>query len=727
MSNSDLTLGQIIGNTGQVPDAVGESDARETRTAPMGDVVAEVNDKYSRWRTDRRPLEATWFYNAALVRGLNNVKFNPVMNMLESQKTPAHRSRENLNLILPKVKAKLSKFLKSRAIPVVAAASTDHEDILNAKATTKVLEYLWRKLNLEQLYEEALLWSMQTGKAFWWFYWDAKATARVQEDGALGKPVIHNIPLGDPGVDLGTAFELLVSDPGITRIQAQPEIMRVKVRPAADVEKEFELPQGTIEAELKESELFQYQKQIAQLGAKASVGMSVDRNSSKDEAAKHVVVKELFTKPCARYPEGRYVAVAGNQWLNQPKPGPEGEPPAGKFAPLPFDLANTGSPYPVVEFSDTLTAGQFWPTTMVEQLAGPQRLYSRLRNALDEQMKLQMHPWIFVPKQANVHPNAFGSEAGQKIPYNFQPGMPAPNQWIVRPEAIVSDVYRVLDILRGEMDLISNLYPAAMGQKGATSGFETNLLQEAAESVHAPDIRRNELSLKDAAFKLRRLAKLGYDVPRLISITGRDNAPEVFEFSAEQIDEHADIHIDTGSALPSQKHAKIEAILKLDERQVFGPVGDPQRNRKLLRALDIGSSQEDVDLVGQDEDHARLENLAFTRGEAVEDPMPWENHDVEYEIHTALLKSPEIKSWPPEQRAALVRHVILHVKWKNPQNALQLAAVFGMQDVVAEIQQTMFIQQQFAQPAAPAGAGAPQGGGEQAQPAPSAPPAPPAA
>jgi hypothetical protein len=379
---------------------------------------------------------------------------------------------------------------------------------------------------------------------------------------------------------------------------------------------------------------------------------------------------------------------------------------------LPFQLHNTKSPFPVVEFADMITAGQFWPTTMVEQLAGNQRQFSRLRNQVDEQLKLQTHPWIFIPKQANIHQGAFSSEAGQKIPYNFQPGMPQPQQWIVRPEPIVGDVYKVMEIIKSENDMMTNLYPAAMGAAAGTSGFDTNLLQEAADSVHAPDIRRNELSLRDAAFKIRRLAKMGYDVPRLISIVGRDSSPDVFEFSQEQIDEHANITIDTGSSLPDQKHARIETILKLDERQAFGPIGDPQRNRKLLRALDIGSSQEDVDLVGTDEDHARLENLAFTRGEPVEDPMPWENHDVEYEIHTALLKSPEIKGWPPQQRAALVRHVILHVKWKNPQNALQLAAVFGMMDVVAEIQQTMMIQQQFAQPPVAPN----QGGGEQQAP-----------
>jgi hypothetical protein len=714
--NTNLSIGEIATmNGGEVPDTIVRKDpnaplATTDTTTDDEDaaLIAEVDAFYATARSDRRPYEVQWFVNAALIRGLHASKFNPITNQLETSPVPTHRSNDALNLVLPKVKAKLSKMLKSRAIPVVTPASTDYEDVLNAKGSTKALEYQWQRLSLEQKYEEVVLLSMVFGKAFWWIYWDAKATGQVREDQIIGKPMVHDIELGDVGVEVDDAFGLLVGDMGIMRLNDQPKIMRVKARHVADAEKLWEVEPGTLTAEVKESELFQYQRQIAALGARATTGYGMRGAMKGDEQATHTIVKELFEAPCAKYPEGRYIVVASGKVLHK-----------AQF--LPFDLGSSSFPYPAVEFCDTLSPGQFWPTTMVEQLSTPQKRYNRMMNQLDEEVKLHTHPWIFVPKQAQVHQDAFGSEAGQKIPYNFQPGMPPPEQWIVRPGNVNQDIYRIIDMTMQHFDIMSNLYPAAIGAAGATSGFDTNLLQEAADSVHAPDIRRNELALRQAAFIIRRIMKMGWDIPRLITVMGRDNAPEAMEFYNEQIDEHANIVIDTGSALSDMKAARLEQILKLDERQAFGPPGDPQRNRKLLRLLDMGSYGEQTDLIGQAEEHARLENLAFIRDAMVEDPMPWEDHDVEYEIHTNLLQSPQIQSWPPVQRAKLVAHVILHTAWKNPQHALMLAMVFQMQDVIAKIQNIQQIQAMAMAPQGPpqqAPQGQPSGAEAQAQPAP---------
>src|SRR5581483_7576020 len=71
-----------------------------------------------------------------------------------------------------------------------------------------------------------------------------------------------------------------------------------------------------------------------------------------------------------------------------------------------------------------------------------------------------------------------------------------------------------------------------------------------------------------------------------------------------------------------------------------------------------------------------------------------------YEFHTDQLKSPEIKTWTPEQRQELVRHLILHARFINPQNALMLAQQFGFADLVQQIMPMV-----TGAPSAPAGPG----------------------
>src|SRR5690606_8649515 len=107
---------------------------------------------------------------------------------------------------------------------------------------------------------------------------------------------------------------------------------------------------------------------------------------------------------------------------------------------------------------------------------------------------------------------------------------------------ISGDVWNLINYYDRMFDEISQIFPASEGSTaGATSGFQSNLLQEASDGVHAPDVREDELTLQEAAWKIRRLCKLAYDVPRLFSILGENSMPEVMEFSRSQINEFAEV------------------------------------------------------------------------------------------------------------------------------------------------------------------------------------------
>ena len=681
-------------------------------------LVAEVNEKYVLWRNHRRPHEIQWFLNAAFVRGMHYVVWNDALQRLELKDAPTHRQRLVVNLVLPKYKARQAKFLKQRSVPLVIPASTDREDKMDARATQKALDYIFRKLEFEKKYKQTLNWANTAGKGFLWFYWDPKATARVAIRNSLDQVETVEAPLGDVCIEVGSPFEVIPSDPGLASIGDQPEIMRIRKMDLADVKSRYPKESGNLQGESMIGEPFQYQQQIATLNAKGQAGLTFMSGTSEASASQSgkITLKELFTKPNANFPKGRYVVVAGDTLLRYQEE-------------LPYGFDKYSNPYPCVEFPDMEMAGQFWPTTVVEQLIGPQKEYNLMRSKIAEQIRMMAHPKVVAPVQSQWPEGAWTAEAGEVVRVLAFPGLWEPK--IVAPGNIAQDVWNAMNMTKEEFDLISNIYPASQGnQAGTNSGFQVNLLQEAVDSVHAPDIRAHELAIEEACYKIRSLMKDGYTEPRLLAVAGRNAQPEIFEFSQSNIDPFAEIVVRSGSGLSQSPAVRTQQVMELGNAGWLGDPNDPETKRRVLNQIDVGGISELQQRNRVDEDQASLENTEIKSGRNFPTPMPWDNHDIHYTEHTDMMKSPEFKEWEETSQQALVAHTILHVKFIDPNKAMQLAQELGMTEVLSYLQAQ---QAATAPPQPPAGPpeGAPPQGGEGppppqgGQPGPQGPPPPP--
>lgn len=664
-------------------------------------LAAETREKRLRWRTERQVHEQEWFINAAMFRGNQYVEWDDRFQRLQVPKAPPHRVRLKINRLQAKIRARLSKFLKNRPRPIVVPATNEYQDYLNAKATQRVLDYLWRKLRLEHKYKDALLWAMVAGKGFWWFHWDPTSIARVVSKNEAGIPVYSDEPLGDPQIEVGSPFEVLVADPGIPDIADQPEIMRIKLRKLEDMRARYPELADKFQASEGEESFFTYERQIAGLNPYSF------SSGAKENRQDLVLVTEHFIAPCAKYERGQYRVLVGDVTAKVEDS-------------LPYGFADLPNPFPVVEFFDVKVPGQYWCPTVCAQLIDLQREYNLMRSKLAENLRLMAHPKIIVAKQHQLPKSSWTSEAGEIIEYVAIPNLPPPAPWV--PPNVAADLWRNVELLQKEFDDVTQIFPASEGRVGtATSGFQTNLLQEATDSVHAPDIRQAEISIEEASLKLRRMAKLGYDVPRLISAAGRDYAPEIFEFVSDQIDEMADVIVEVGSALPTLKAAKQDAVMNLFKVGMFGDPADPQVRGKAMSLLELGSLEEGFDFQKTDENQSRMENKTIGEGSPIDIPHFWENHQVHYDVHTHMLKSPESKGWRPEQTRALIAHTILHARFINPQSAMQVAMEEGIQEVIPAIQ-AMLPPPMPQMPGGPPQGGPPPGGPAPPPPGPPPPP-----
>lgn len=649
--------------------------------------IAIVENAFSRGRTIRRPHEPQWFVNAAFDRGNQYVVWAEGRG-LTIPPAPSHRIRLTVNLVGPTNRARAAKFLRARPVPVVIPATNDIDDRQNARFTSKALDYQTRTLRLEQKYGDALRFAQLMGHGYWWFHWNANKTARVKiQDELTKESTIEPALGGDIEVEVDSPWSTLVADAALHFIGDQPWIVRLKMRPLEEVRKRFPEKGMYVAGETSTDDALRYEEQVATLNAQGlgGVGLSEARETRQGETESgkktHVLLKEYFEKPCPEYAKGRYMAVANGVLL---KDQPE----------LPHGFSDMANPYPCVDFPDIPKVGQYWATTICEQLIGPQKEYNLLRSKLAEQLRLMAHPKILIAKQHQIAPGAWTSEAGEVVEYFALPHLPPPEPW--HPPNIAADTWKALELLKKEISDIAHIYPESEGQVGkATSGFQTNLLQEAVDAIHQPDIDAHGRVLEEAYYKIRRMMKANYTVDRLLTIAGKDMEPEAFEFSGDNIDDFADIVMIAASALPKLPSARSQMILEYWKAGVYGPAEDPEARRKVITQLEMGTVDDLYSDARKDEQQARVENEKFQEGQPLPTPEFYENHDMHYKTHTDLLKQP--KQWDPQQKLLLIAHVILHVKFQNPQSAIQLALQYGMPDLVADL----MMQAQGGQPGAP--------------------------
>jgi hypothetical protein len=690
----------------ETPDGAAERAAASVYrpTPEQTKLIADTNKKFNRMRSDRQTHEPQWFLNNAFFRNQHYVEWNEESRRLKQIDAKPQRVRLKLNRLQAKVRARIAKALKNRPKPVVLPATTEYADYLKARGTQRMLDYQWRKLLLEQKFKDALYWAKDCGKAFMWLHWDPLKKARVMDrDPMTGVASYNEQALGDVSVEVGNAFQILVADSGIERIGDQPEIMRVTLRLVSDMKRRFPEVAPFLMGDTGEDSLFNYERQIASLGPQ---GISGGENPKKRDKS-YCTVKEHFIKPNGTYPEGHYRVLVGEILAKEENS-------------LSYGFHDMDNPYPCVEFTDMTVSGSFWPPTLTEFLIDLQKEYNLMRSKVAEHARWMAYPKLFAAKQHQLPKNAWTADPGEFIEYAAYPGIQPPQPWT--PPPINPDIWRMIDLLQKEFDDISQVFPVSEGGRGGTtSGFQANLLQEASDTVHGPDIRQHELALEDLFRKIRRMVKLGYTVPRLLAVATTGYSAEIFEFSQEMIDEFADIVVEIGSGLPLFKAARQETVMQLYNSGLMGDIADPNTRRRALGLLELGATEEAFDGARADENQAKWENVQFGQSMQVSDPEFWEDHQVHYNAHTDWLKSPESRGGSPQTRMMVIRHTVLHGRFINPQSALQIFQESGLQDmdVLARIQAML------PPPMPPPPGGVPGPGGEAPPgPPPGAPPAP---
>ena len=138
----------------------------------VSNLVSEIKKDYQTRKEERKPFEAQWQLNINFLMGNQYCGINSQDNIDDFDKQYFWQEREVYNHIAPIMDIRLAKLSKVRVQMAVQPASTQEDDIANAKVCKNILDSTAEKIGLPGIISEVTRWSEICGTGFYKIVWN---------------------------------------------------------------------------------------------------------------------------------------------------------------------------------------------------------------------------------------------------------------------------------------------------------------------------------------------------------------------------------------------------------------------------------------------------------------------------------------------------------------------------------------------------------------------------
>lgn len=671
----------------KIPGTYGSHAVAEYPTGDGHGEDALIYAQYTRALWDEqneglRPLHETWVQNLLFLAGRqwlvnHDGQFIP-------RRDPEWREHPVTNICHPYYKTVLAKVTKIRPSWVVRPASSSPNDIASATLANGVLEAKWTELKLGRAIRRAVAWTVVTGNAFLYPYWNT-STGRMKRheveldvpryeeiDGEMievgtevmmvpldedgnpklgedGRPVEGAEPyatdMGEIGVRVLSPFQVRV-DPDaeeddevtwfvIGEIMSLREIQRCW--PDAWDE------DGTTKVMSEDvSALDDYSRAFSGIMTGGNERFASPRDE-RDRDLQKALVLFYHEMPCPEYPGGRYWVTTKDVLLEEPDELP--------------DCLWPG----IVHLQDVIIPGRYHGASTFEQVVPLNKELNQTNAAIKEHHNLFTRGKWLNPKGSGVRKGQITLQPGEVITYN--PGFP-PAQMDLKPlpGAVYGERTRILD----DYQMVSGVHKVSMGAPppGVTAGVAFLQLQEADDTDLGPFLAMLEESIAELASAELQIIKKRYTDERLSYVAGPNRKFQIRAFKGSDLEGAVDVVSVAESSFPWSRTARQSMIMTVAQQlpQVFE---DPETGRfdtaRFARALPIGglevfTDQEDIDVqeaLNEEDLFANFEE----EGRQVPTVEWWQNHEVHFQQHVRILKAGMHREWPEEAQKMFLTHV----------------------------------------------------------------------
>lgn len=533
----------------------------------------------------------------------------------------------------------IARLLKSAPEAEVRPITDDDDDVGAAKASTRILLHEQRRLEWENLLVQLYFWVLPLGWAFLSPVWDPKAGPLVGTVKGEG-PGSVDLHQGEITCEVVPAFELAV-DPNAKSMEAARWCVRsVSMTKEAVWEVYGVVPVGDSERSLVDD-----------------VFSLIDASyEPKGEDVAIVQVHQLWMKPGRASKKGLVVTWSGDTVLEPPKPFPY------KHGQLPF-----------VEWDLLPPLGNREGRTWVTDLVPLQADYNDARSR-EAVIRRTLVPKVVYPA-GSINPRMLTSRVEQ-IPYNpvgEAPQVIVPDSgWMAQYETSMNRADMEMGSRAGQSDVSSGKPSSASMPAAAILA-----LQEADDTKMAVTAKLLANSLRKTAWQLLQLVRQYWAEERLVRTWSEAGTLEVAQFRGADVAEQLDVHVESDSALPRSRSARVQLAMELLAMGPPGTEASPFSDwRDVIRMLDLPGTDFLVESLNVDAKQADRENDDLLQG-VDREVHPWDNHMVHIAGHEKVRKGEEYEKLSKaaaagdqeatQAKAAVDAHLELHYQLVLPQ------------------------------------------------------------
>jgi len=589
-------------------------------------IIADIQERYSKRRNDRQPLELIWRLCINFYNGNQFMRIDPILNdIVETPLFSQWEERGVFNEIAPNIETRFAILSKRKNNLKTRPASSASEDRTSARISNKVLASTRRRIGMNDLQQEANLISGAMGTSIWKTYWsnskgnvigiyeDEMTDDELQllavkqyENELLGLGKYKSVRVvreGDVVTTVHSPFEIYpenISKP----LRDNRRIMHVALMSPEEVfEKWGVIEDGTENSTYKilDSDSLNYGGGISGRSYGQMYGITKIFNS--------VQVFEEYELPSTRYPQGRLIICTTKNLLYYgPLPEPLGE--NGEYI-LPFDV------------QQSLKTDGFFGKSFIERMVPLQERYNSIKNRKQDYIN-RVTIGVLAVENGTLEDEDYylenGIAPGEIIKYARGSQAPRFLQMHDLPEELHREEQSLLSAL-DRFSGVSQLSKQSVVPTNVSSGVAISSLAEQDDTRIGLEAENIKNCLTSVGKKWLVLYKNNVKFPRMVKDIGRNDEFEIVQFVGNDLTSF-DVFVESEPEASDTLAQRRQKVIELLNSGLFndtqtGNITNEGRI-KVFEMLELGNWEDFVDAEDAQQRRADRENNSMVIGKNAE-------------------------------------------------------------------------------------------------------------